>query len=134
MSATKVRAGLETALAAMSPAITTAYENKVFAGVPGTAYQRVNVLFAEPLNEEMTASYTERGIMQVTLCYPADTGPGAAVARAELIRTTFKRGASFTASGVTTRIVRTPEIRPAFNDADRFCVPVTIRFEASVQV
>ena len=102
--------------------------------VAGTAYQRVNVLFAEPDNAEMTASYTERGFMQVTLCYPADKGPGPAETRAELIRTAFKRGSSFTASGVTTRIVRTPEIRPAFNVGDRFCVPVRVRFEASVQV
>jgi len=134
MSATKVRAALETALAAMSPAVSTAFENKVFDPVPGTPYQRVNLLAAEPLNEEMTASYTERGFMQVTLCYPADKGPGPATARAELIRDTFWRGASFVASGVTTRIIRTPEIRPAFNDGDRFCVPVRIRFEASVQV
>lgn len=130
MSLLKVRQALETALAAISPALDTAWENTPFTPTTGTPYQRVHLLAAEPDNPEMGTLATERGFMQVTLCYPLDTGPGAAMARAELIRATFIRGASFAASGVTTTIERTPEIAPAMIEEDVYAIPVRIRFYA----
>jgi hypothetical protein len=54
--------------------------------------------------------------------------------RAELIRTTFKRGNAFTASGVTTTIEKTPEIGPAMLDDDRYVLPVRVRFYANYAV
>lgn len=130
MSLVAVRAALESALSAMTPALAVAWENSPYTPVVGTPYQRVHLLAAEPDNPEMGGSVIERGFMQVTLCYPLDTGPGAAAARAELIRQTFKRGAAFTASGVTTQIERTPEVSPAMSEDDRFVVPVRVRFFA----
>ena len=128
-----VRTALETALAAISPALATAYENVPYEPVQGTAYQAVYLLPAEPENREIGTSYTERGILQVSLFYPLDTGPGAAQTRAELIRSTFYRGATFTASGITTHVDRTPEIGPARIEDDRYLVPVRIRFYAHVR-
>lgn len=128
MTAIRVRAALETAVLAMSPALSTAMENVPFTPVQGTPYQRVNVLFSEPGNQEYGGNYQELGYMQLTLFYPLETGSGAANARAELIRQTFKRGASFANSGLTVVIERTPEIKAGFNDGSFYVLPVKVRF------
>jgi hypothetical protein len=70
--------------------------------------------------------------MQIDLYYPLNAGPGAASARAELIRTTFSRGASFTASGVKVHVTKTPEIAPGRVEEDRYVVPVRIPFHAHI--
>lgn len=132
MSALLVRAALETALNAMTPALATAYENAPFTPVAGTAYQQVTLLLAQPANDEFSSVYREEGFLQVDLKYPLNAGSSAAATRAELIRTTFPRGASFTASGVTVNIERTPEIMPGRVEADRFIIPVRIRFYAHI--
>jgi hypothetical protein len=136
MTALLVRSALESALWNMSPALATSFENAGYMNADGTAgtpdaatpYQRVTLLLAEPANVEFGPGYTEQGFLQVDLNYPLAAGPHDATARAELIRSTFHRGASFTASGVTVNIERTPEIMPARVEEDRFIVPVRIRF------
>lgn len=127
---TLVRAALETALAAISPALATAWQNVPYTPVNGTPYQRVYLLPVEPDNPTMGRFATERGVFQVSLYYPLDTGAAAAEARAELIRDTFYRGASFASGGLTTVIERTPEIAPALIADDRFVVPIRVRFYA----
>lgn len=131
MSLVAVRAALETALAAISPALATQYENVPYSPVEGTPYQRVYLMAAEPDNPEVGRLTTERGYLQVTLAYPLNDGPGAANARAELIRSTFYRGRTFTASGVSTIVEKTPEVAPARIEDDRYVVPVRIRFFAN---
>lgn len=135
MSTILIRAALETALIAMSAGLDTALENdKHTPPSAGTPYQRVTVRFARPDNIENTASYRQDGFMQVDLFYPQDAGPGDAMERAELIRSTFRRTASFSSGGVTTTIFRTPEILPGMNDGDRFHVPVRVEFYAHITV
>jgi Bacteriophage related domain of unknown function len=131
MSLVSIRAALETALLAMTPAIATAPENTPYTPTVGVPYQRIYLLAAEPLNPEMGTHTTERGFLQVSLAYPLNTGPAAATARAELIRDTFYRGRSFVSGGVTTIIEKTPEIAPAMIEADRYVLPVRIRFFAN---
>lgn len=131
MSLLSIRAALEVALAAMSPALATAYENTPFTPTVGTPYQRVYLLAADPLNPEMGTFTQDRGYLQISLAYPLNTGPGAALARAELIRDTFYRGRSFTAGGVTVIVEKTPEISPAIIEADRYVLPVKVRFFAN---
>lgn len=132
MSVVKIRTALETALNSMSPAVSTAWENVAFTPVAGTAYQRVDVLFAEPANEEYGAGHREQGYMQVKLMYPLQVGTGTVAARAELIRTTFYRGASFTSGGVTVIVERTPEVSPGSVEGDRYAIPVKVRFFANI--
>jgi hypothetical protein len=132
MSALLVRAALEVALAAMTPSLATAWENTPYTPVAGTPYQQVTLLLAEPDNSQIGPSYTEQGYLQVSLAYPLNDGPAAAATRAELIRSTFYRGASFAASGVTVNIERTPEISPGRVDQDRYVIPVKIRFYAHI--
>lgn len=133
MTAVLCRAALEVALAAMSPALATANENVSYKPVVGTPYQRVTVLLAAPANLEMgNARFTEQGFMQIDLAYPLGTGPAAPTARADLIRSTFYRGASFTSGGVTVHIEKTPEIAPGRVEEDRFVIPVKVRFFAHI--
>lgn len=132
MSLAAVRAALETALQTITPALTTHHENVPFTPTPGTPYQSVALLVAQPRNDEVSRSWVEQGLFQITLRYPVGTGPATATARAALIRQTFYRGASFAASGVVVSIVRTPEILPAFVDGDRFALVVRVPFEAPI--
>lgn len=132
MSAAAVRAALETALNAMTPPIATAWENVDYKPTVGTAYQRATLLLAEPANPEIGPGYIEQGIFQVDLYYPKNSGPSTATARAEAIRNAFPFAASFTSGGITTHIVRTPEIGTARVEDDRYVIPVRIRFEARI--
>lgn len=132
MSRVSIRAALETALNAMSPALAPAWENVAYTPTPGTAYQAVSMLWARPVNNEISANYRQDGIMQVTLRYPANAGSGAAAARAELLSTTFKRGVSLVSGLITVLITDQAEVMPGFTDGDRWAVPVRIRFSAHV--
>jgi hypothetical protein len=133
MSIIKIRAALETALNSVSPALSTAWENVNFTPTAGTPYQAVFIQFAEPDNSTMGSGfYTELGVMTVRLCYPMQTGTLTAATRAELLRTTFRRGNTFTKDGVSVLIQRTPEIVPGEIDGDRFVLTVKIRFYANI--
>ena len=134
MSQVSIRAALETALAAMTPAITTSWENVSFVPPASSVpYQAAYLLFATPDNPTFGNKYhRENGIFQVSLNYPLQAGDSAARTRAELIRTTFYRGASFASGGVTVTIEKTPEITSGTPDGDRWMVAVKIRFYASI--
>ena len=128
MSIVSIRAAIETALNAITPAISTAWENSSFEPTAGTAYQRV-FYRSQPLNPTAgTSRRQENGFVQVSLFYPLQTGTGAAAARAELIRTMFRRGYSFTSGGITVKIAQTPEIHQGKVDGDRWMLPVSIYF------
>lgn len=129
MSQSKIRAALEAALASLAPAIDTAWQNMPYKPVVDRPYQAAYLLPAEPNNYSMgDGSRQELGIFQVSLLYPPGQGTAAAGARAEMIATLFKRGASFTKGDVTVQIDRTPEIADGREDGDRWMVPVKIRY------
>lgn len=133
MSAVAIRALLETALAAMTPAVSTSFENAPFTPAVGTPYQRAHLMFAEPDAIEMSgAHHRERGIFQITLCYPLNAGPSAAATRAEAIRKVFYRGRTFAGSGISLTIERHPEVAPAITEDDRYVLPVRVRFFANI--
>lgn len=132
MSLAEVRAALETHLAAITPALDTAYENYPYSPTPGTPWQDVFLVPIDPEHVEMGANFTERGIFRVNLHYPLDAGPGAATTRAELIRTAFKRGTTLASGSITTHIETHPEVSPARIEDDRYFLPVRIRYYAFV--
>ena len=127
-----IRAALETALNAMSPSLATAWENVAFVPVAGTAYQEVHLLCAKPFNAEFGDRHQEVGYMQVKLMYPLQIGTSTVAARAELLRTTFKRGNTFVSGGVTVMITATPEVGVGSVEGDRYAVAVKIPFMAQV--
>lgn len=133
MSTVNIRAALESALNAMSPAVSTAWENVPFTTpAQSVPYQLVHVLFAQPDNSVYGSEHQELGYMQVRLMYPLNAGTGAAMARAELIRDTFPRGASFSSGGITAIISRTAEIVPPTVEDGRYAVIVRVRFYANI--
>lgn len=132
MSIGAVRIALEGKLNAMTPSISTAWENVPFTPTPGTAYQAAYLL---PVTENPTMGddyYRMAGIFQVNLFYPLQTGPKEAQDRAELIKTAFKRGTTMTSGTVKVIVERTPDIGQGRRDGDRWMVPVKIRFYAEV--
>jgi hypothetical protein len=132
VSILKIRTALETALNGMLPVMTTAWENMSFAPVNGTPYQIAHLMLAKPSNREFGARHQERGYLQVRLMYPQLAGTAAAAARAELLRTTFKRGNTFASGGVTTLITETPEVTAGTVEGDRFAMAVKIPFTADI--
>ena len=133
MSIVAVRSALQAKLDGMSPALATAWENVGYTPVTGTPYQAAFVMPATPENPTMGDDfYREQGIFQISLFYPLDVGTGVAEARAELIKTTFKRGTSMISGTVTVRIDRTPDISAGRVDGDRWHIPVKIRWFAGI--
>ena len=133
MSIVKIRAALESALAAITPAISIAYENVPYSANVSVPYAQPRLLMAAPDNPTLGSSfYRERGIFSVMLVYPIGNGSGAAMARAELLKATFRRGNSYSSGGVTVNIERTPEIAMQTAGADAYSVPVKIRFWADI--
>jgi len=127
-----VRAALEVAVAAITPALATAWENAAFVPPAATTpYQEVHVLFADPDNPVIGPGYVEQGYMQVSLMYPLAAGSVDAGTRAKLIRDTFRRGLSLTNSGVVVTIDKTPAIGNGIPDGSRWRLPVKIPFRAN---
>ena len=137
-SLARVKAALETRLKAMTSLLPTAWENTAFTPPADNGpYQVVHLLPAEPENPSIlgvagSEMYRERGLMQVTLVYPAKGGAGSALAKAEAIRDWFPRGSSFTYSSVTVVIPRTPSISPAMVQDERYVLPVSIPYFANI--
>lgn len=133
MSIVSVRAALQSALDGMTPDLATAWENVGYTPVDGTPYQAAYVMPATPGNPTFGDDYyQEQGIFQISLFYPLDEGTAAAEARAQLIRTTFKRGTSMASGSVTVRIDKTPEIGLGRVDGDRWHIPVKVRWFAGI--
>lgn len=131
MAASEARTALLTALGAMSPPLAIANSNTKYNPSADTAYQRADVLFAEPDNVEYGSNWQERGFLQVTLCYPLNSGLDALMARVDLLRQVFARGASFTSGSTTVTINRTPNVLPGQVEGSTYSVPVRIPFTAS---
>jgi hypothetical protein len=137
-----VRAALETAALAITPAIDTVFETGEFtlasgaayAGdykpLAGRAYQRFYLLPAAPDDSEIGGPYVERGVFQITLRLPLGAGTKPASDRVALIVAAFHIGASFVSGGVTVLITKTPEPGPGSVEADRYQLPVSISYSA----
>lgn len=137
MSQLLIRQALEQHLAAMPGALPTAYTNTAFAPVPGQAYQRCTLLPSEPDNSAQgTGMFFEIGTLQVTLCYPLGAGPAAAELMAQQLRAHFRRGTTLAAGtgplALQVLVIRTPAVAPALLEPDRYCVPVSVRYQAQV--
>jgi hypothetical protein len=133
MSLLAIRQALEGALNAITPALTTAWENDELKPTAGQPYQQVTLMPAIPDNVEIGPGYIEQGIFQANLFYPLGKGTKDVLDRAALIRAAFPFGASFPLTGGgSVNIIATPEIGPARPEDDRFMVPVRTRWRAHI--
>lgn len=133
MSLASIRKALEQALESITPALETEYENQDFT-IPKTGpYQSVRLFPAEPVNATFGDDQRrEQGFLQVLLKYPKNEGSGDATDRAELIKTKFKRGTTWTSGSVSVVISNTPSIHPELPDDSRYVIPVRIRYWAYI--
>ncbi len=133
MSIANIRDALEIKLNTIAPVLATVWQNVGYTPITGTPYQAAYVMPASPSNPTIGDDhYREHGVFQVSLFYPLLVGSGTAEARAELIRTAFKRGVSMTSGGVTVRISKTPEVGQGRVDGDRWHIPVKISWFAEI--
>ena len=131
MTTAQIKGALEVALGTITPAISTSYENVAFTPPDAqTAFQIATTAFATPDNAEYGASSMALGAFYVRLQYPLNVGTANALARAELVKAKFKRGASFVAGGSTVVSSKTPEINIIGVELDRLCVLVKIPFHS----
>jgi len=130
MSQPNIRQALEVVLISIAPQISIAWENQIFTPVDGVPYAAAYLMGAPPLNVEIGANglAQEQGIFQINLMYPANVGPAAAEAQAELIRGVFRQGAQFTKGSTTVTISKTPTISQGRPDGDRWMVPIKISY------
>ena len=135
MTIALIRRALEKQLQTISPGINTAFENVAFTPASGVPYQRVNLLPNTPDDAQIGSRvYFERGIFQVTLCFPLGDGPGKCEARAQLVKDAFKRGTSAVEGVITVIVMNAPSVSSAMIDGDRYCIPVSMRYQAQVAV
>ena len=65
MSIVAIRALLESRLAAITPALATAFENFPFTPINGTPWQRVNLMAAQPLNPTMGDGFRPKRLTSI---------------------------------------------------------------------
>lgn len=132
MSQASIRKAFEKRLKSMGT-FPTQYENIDFKPVTGTAYQKAFLLPSKPDNPTIgDGYYREMGVFQVTLCYPPNKSSIPAQTRAELIRAEFVRGLGITENTTTVTVTQTPQISPSFMIDDRYCIAVSIYYQASI--
>lgn len=113
-------------------ALLSAWENVDFAPVIGLPYQTGSLILAKPDNTEYGPNYIEQGIYQIDLAYPSQVGTKDCEARAALIRTTFKRGYTFTSGGIIVSVMGTPWIMKGYPAPGTWVIPVRIPFQAQI--
>jgi hypothetical protein len=132
MSIVAIRVALETALASITPSIATAYENLAFTPPATNPYQRAFLRLSKPINDETGTRYTENGYLQVSLYYPQGAASVDVETQITLLRQTFVRGVSFTASGVVVTISDVAEVLAGLIDEARWSVTIRIPFSAQI--
>lgn len=111
----------------------TAFQNASYQVVSGVPYQLVHIVTFKPDEPTQGAGYyREHGVFQVTLVYPVGVGVGAITARAELIRSFFKKGTTLENSGIKTVIPDTPEFGYLQGSSDNVSLPVKIGYRADI--
>jgi Bacteriophage related domain of unknown function len=116
----------------------TAWENVAFQTTGGVPYQEPYLLIAKPDNPSFGSPFhREKGIFQINLLYPQQIGTAAISLRAELIRSTFPRGSTFSNGGIDVIIDSTPEISTALMTSgpqsdDRWMLPVKISWYSNI--
>lgn len=138
MTITNIRAALDTRLLSTPGGIAsslTTWDNKAPATQPtaAQAYQEVTLLPARPDNPTIDeATQIHNGIYQVLLRFPVGKTSLPAETVANAIAAHFPAGLQLTYGGQTVRIRGTPAIGAGYLSGERYCVPVSIRYNSIV--
>ena len=127
MTIAAVRAALESRLYGISPAISTAWQNVAYEPTIGTPWQSVALLINDPVDYAVTSDVVEqRGILQVTLHYPAGVGTATALARANAVAARFAPVQTLTSGATNVEILSTAHIAAGFALDGWWVIPVSI--------
>lgn len=130
MTISLIRAALETRLTLLSPALPTAWENKTL-DAGGLAHQRAYLMPNATRTPGLDlVTKHEKGIFQVSVCYPIRQGSTLCASRAELIRAHFPAGIKLTAGGVTVLVYEWPSIGAGIPEEIFFVHPVSIKYRS----
>lgn len=133
MSQLKIRRAFEKSLKTLDPVFPTAYENVSFNPVKDVPYQRVQLVPFEPENPTFGDNYhREVGQFQIFLCFPLNKGTASAYEKAEQIKNFYRRGFTLVEDGIEVIIRTTPAISGGITANDRFIVPVSVEYFASI--
>lgn len=136
MSTPKIRQLLETRAKAFADAnsLPVVWQNVPAPSIdPGTTYLRVFILPANNDSETLEGEHIAyRGVLQIDVVTPINTGAGAAEAIAESIANYFPNNLRITGSSIVPHIVAPPSIAPALQNPESFTVPVSIRYRADL--
>lgn len=138
MSQIKIRTALDTRLLSTPGGLSatwTAWDNKGLKTAPPAtqAYQIVSLLPATPDNPAIDGqTQIHNGIYQVLLMMPVGATSLSGETIAQGIVDYFPAGLRLTCSGQTVRIVGTPAIAGGYQSGERYCVPVSIRYNSIV--
>jgi hypothetical protein len=133
MSMPQIRRALEKHLAALAPALPTAWDNVFFSPpADGSVYQEVKMIPNSPIKTMDTLTIIEQGMMQVALCYPQGKGPRDAENRVDALRAHFRRGTTLVEGGISTIITEVPVVAAGVPDEGQWKIPVTIYWQAQV--
>lgn len=135
MSVKSIRQALEVALNTWASAnsVSVAWQNVKFSPSSGTKYVRVSILPADTQNPSMGDDHKRYiGLMQVLIYGDDAVGSSANETLVDSLFTSFARGLSLSAGGVSVRILDSPSVSPSFDDGGWYVTPVTIRYQADV--
>ena len=130
MKISEIKALLEQKLLAMPGVLPTAFENVPF--TPTTApYQSCYHLLNSPVDMGLEGTLTEeRGILQITVRYPAGKGRQAADAMVDQLKAYFKAPQILQGSDFRVELNKTPGVSSGTSDEGRWCIPVSIPWRA----
>ena len=132
MSIVVIRAILETEVMTVKPLMQTSFENTLFVPTVGIPYQSITLISGKVQNPTIGDDFhREVGFLNLRLYYPIGNGSLDAATHAELLRSTFKRGATFAKDGITVVIKGTPELT-FMTDVDRYVAILKIYFYADI--
>lgn len=134
MSILLIARALEKRLSTLTPKLDVAPENGTYQPKTGVPYMATNMLFAPTLTRDLKETqHEERGIFQVTVCYPSGTGAVQARAHAEAVRTHFQAGLRLVEQDVTVEVLGKPNANPAIPADGWYCVPVSVTYKVIIQ-
>lgn len=117
-------------LFALVPSLPTAMENGSFTPQANQPFQVVNLIPNETRTPALLQNYfIERGIYQITVCYPSGTGAIAALDRVEELRAHFHAGLNLQEAGKQIEILGQPSVVAQQISDGWYCVPVRINYK-----
>lgn len=122
---------LGTWAAARSPALRVRYENVPFTPATGETYLHATQLPADTESDDLAGAHRAyRGVFQVSVYAPINTGSGAAAAIADELAALFVHNARLTSGAITVQQTTPASVAPALQFDSYYAVPVSLTYRA----